>query len=403
MVAAADGEDDLARSMWLVTLAALLVVAGLVAVARRSIEAALVVAIPLAFAVGWTFLILFLLPIDVDFLTSALGAIVVAVCAGPALLATRNPGPGGVAADGRQAVAFGAVAFAGFLALTVCDIPALRDLGAAGAVTLPLCGLGFALALPATLTWADRRGGLRVPRTRAELAAAGRGLAGSVSAAVRTRCACRGPRGRRRPARGPESRPQGARGRDLAQVGRSRVNEGQDPFFDEDREREAQEARKAARPYSIAVGVVFLAVLLFAGINAVRNSGEAVLGPEQGRRIPLFAAPIATGEGGRGREHRSREGRQRQAPRLGLRHRRLAPRRPEDLRLLRPPAGDGRVVQARGAARAGPSWTPSSEFESGFPASSSSGSTSSTRRTTPARRSSSTGGGSRWRSTGTGR
>jgi hypothetical protein len=73
------------------------------------------------------------------------------------------------------------------------------------------------------------------------------------------------------------------------------VNERQDPVFDEDREREAQEARQAARPYSIAVGVVFLAVLLFAGINAVRNSGEAVLGPEKGRQIPLFAAPASTG------------------------------------------------------------------------------------------------------------
>jgi thiol-disulfide isomerase/thioredoxin len=73
------------------------------------------------------------------------------------------------------------------------------------------------------------------------------------------------------------------------------VNERGDPFYDEEREREAQEARKAARPYSIAIGVIFLGVLLFAGINAVRNSGEAVLGPEKGRRIPLFAAPTATG------------------------------------------------------------------------------------------------------------
>jgi predicted RND superfamily exporter protein len=186
VVTAADGEDDLARSMWLITLAALLVVAGLVAVARRSIEEALVAAIPLAFATGWTFLILFLLPIEVDFLTSALGAMVVAVCAGPTLLATRDRGPARVASDGRQAVAFGALAGAGLLALTVCDVPALRDLGAAGAVTLPLCGLGLAVSVPATLTWADRRGGLRVPRTRAELAAAGRGLAGSVRAAVRS-------------------------------------------------------------------------------------------------------------------------------------------------------------------------------------------------------------------------
>jgi hypothetical protein len=73
------------------------------------------------------------------------------------------------------------------------------------------------------------------------------------------------------------------------------VNEREDPYFDEDREREAEEARRAARPYSIAVGIVFLGVLLFAGINAVRNSGEAVLGPERGQQIPLFAAPISTG------------------------------------------------------------------------------------------------------------
>ena len=73
------------------------------------------------------------------------------------------------------------------------------------------------------------------------------------------------------------------------------MNERPDPHFDDDREREAEEARRAARPYSIAVGVVFLAVIVFAGVNAVRNSGDAVLGPEEGRRVPLFAAPTATG------------------------------------------------------------------------------------------------------------
>ena len=73
------------------------------------------------------------------------------------------------------------------------------------------------------------------------------------------------------------------------------MSERPDPFADEEREREAAEARRAARPYSIAVGIVFLGVILFAGINAVRNSGEAVLGPEKGRRMPLFAAPTSTG------------------------------------------------------------------------------------------------------------
>ena len=58
------------------------------------------------FAVGWTFLILFLLPIDVDFLTAALAAIVVAVCAGPAccLATARPPARDGVA---RPAAAAG--------------------------------------------------------------------------------------------------------------------------------------------------------------------------------------------------------------------------------------------------------------------------------------------------------
>ena len=44
----------------------------------------------------------------------------------------------------------------------------------------------MAVSLPATLVWADRRGGLRVPRTRAELRGAGRSFARSVGAAFRT-------------------------------------------------------------------------------------------------------------------------------------------------------------------------------------------------------------------------
>jgi predicted RND superfamily exporter protein len=198
VVTASAGEDDLATSMWLVTLLALVAVALAAAVLSRSLEAALVVAIPLSAAAGWVFLVLFLLPVDVDFLTAALGAIVVAICAGhavPAARGYRDARAAGLAAEvaveqlrerRARAVAFGAVTVGGFLALTVCDIPALRDLGLAGAVSLPLCGLGMAVSLPATLVWADRRGGLRVPRTRAELRGAGRSFARSVGAAFRT-------------------------------------------------------------------------------------------------------------------------------------------------------------------------------------------------------------------------
>jgi predicted RND superfamily exporter protein len=198
VVIATAGEDDLETSLWLVTLLALVAVGLLLAMLSRSIEAALLVTIPLALAVGWAFLVLFLLPVDVDFLTAALGAIVVAVCAGPAVPAARgyrDARDGGLGAElaaeqlrerrAGPALAFGAVALAGFLALIVCDIPALRDLGVAGAVSLPLCGLGMAVTLPAMLVWADRRGGLRVPRTRAELRAAGRSFGDSVRGALR--------------------------------------------------------------------------------------------------------------------------------------------------------------------------------------------------------------------------
>jgi predicted RND superfamily exporter protein len=208
VVAAAEGEGDLETSMWLVTLIALLVVTAVAGLASRSLEGGMVVAIPLALATGWTFLVLFLLPVDVDFLTAGLGAIVIAICAGPVALAVRAYAGGrreGGSAEAaiervresgkRPAVGFAAVAVAGFLALTVCDIPALRELGASAAVALPLAGLGLAAVLPATLVWVDRRGGLRVPRTRAELAAAGRALLETVRAGVRA-----GGRGARRTA-----------------------------------------------------------------------------------------------------------------------------------------------------------------------------------------------------------
>jgi predicted RND superfamily exporter protein len=191
VVSASDGESALARSMWLIAIIALLVVTVPIAVASRSIEGGLVLAIPLGLAVGWTFLILYALPIDVDFLSSALGAIVVAVCAGPtALFVRQHRAARDGALPGRTHLAsIGALAVAGFLALIVCDVPALRDLGAAGAVALPLSALGLAVTVPATLVWVERRGGLRVPRSRTELAAAGRSLAGSPRAALRATAA----------------------------------------------------------------------------------------------------------------------------------------------------------------------------------------------------------------------
>ena len=56
--------------------------------------------------------------------------------------------------------------------------------------------------------------------------------------------------------------------------------------FDPDREPEAGEASRAARPYSIVVGLVFLGVVIFAGINSLTNEGQAVRGLDEGKPLP---------------------------------------------------------------------------------------------------------------------
>ena len=73
------------------------------------------------------------------------------------------------------------------------------------------------------------------------------------------------------------------------------MSEDRDPLFDDPKEREAEQARGAARPYSIAVGVLFLGFILFAGYNSLTNDSPGPSGLQEGRRLPAFAAPSATG------------------------------------------------------------------------------------------------------------
>jgi hypothetical protein len=69
-----------------------------------------------------------------------------------------------------------------------------------------------------------------------------------------------------------------------------------DPVFEDDqKEREVEQARSAARPYSIAVGVLFLGFIVFAGINALSTDNPGPTGLQSGSRLPPFAAPSATG------------------------------------------------------------------------------------------------------------
>jgi len=56
-----------------------------------------------------------------------------------------------------------------------------------------------------------------------------------------------------------------------------------------------EDLKKAARPYSAVVGLLFLLAVLVAGVNSLSNSGRAVKGIDDWTPLPRFAAPSATG------------------------------------------------------------------------------------------------------------
>jgi hypothetical protein len=53
-----------------------------------------------------------------------------------------------------------------------------------------------------------------------------------------------------------------------------------------------REMQRAARPYVAVIGVLFLAAIVFAGINAISNKAPSL---QPGDALPKFAAPSATG------------------------------------------------------------------------------------------------------------
>ena len=63
-------------------------------------------------------------------------------------------------------------------------------------------------------------------------------------------------------------------------------------------EQEPRRPREPPRPggrYGWVVGVAFMIVVIVAGANALRNSGEGYRGVPPGERLPPFAAPLAVG------------------------------------------------------------------------------------------------------------
>ena len=163
---------------------ALTLLLGLVAVflvllaVRRRVRHALVPVLPIAFATGWSALVLFVLRIPLNPMSAALGALVIAIStefsvllsaryreerelAGSAAAAIRRT----YASTGAAVLASGTTAIAGFAALMASDIRMLRDFGIVTVVDLTVSLLGVMVVLPAALVWAEEHG----PFTLADL------------------------------------------------------------------------------------------------------------------------------------------------------------------------------------------------------------------------------------------
>ncbi|MEA2398449.1 MAG: uncharacterized protein QOK25_2005, partial [Thermoleophilaceae bacterium] len=156
---------------------ALTLLAGLAAVflvllaIRRRVSLAAVPLIPIAFATGWSALILFLIRIPLNPMSATLGALVIAISTEFSVLLSaryreeREAGQSPADAieltyrsTGAAVLASGATAIAGFGTLIVSDIQMLQDFGIVTVVDLTVSLLGVMVVLPAALVWAEEHG-----------------------------------------------------------------------------------------------------------------------------------------------------------------------------------------------------------------------------------------------------
>ena len=172
-VLAADADAKLSSEpRRLLTLVAGLAAVFLVLLAvRRRLSLALVPLIPIAFATGWSSLVLFLLRIPLNPMSVTLGALVIAITTEFSVLLSsryreeRDAGAGperalelAYSSTGAAVLASAATAIAGFAALMASDIRMLRDFGAATVCDLTVSLVGVLVVLPAALIWAERHG-----------------------------------------------------------------------------------------------------------------------------------------------------------------------------------------------------------------------------------------------------
>jgi hypothetical protein len=63
----------------------------------------------------------------------------------------------------------------------------------------------------------------------------------------------------------------------------------------DERSTDAEEAKRATRPYSVVVGVAFLIIIGVTTLNLLNNNSSGPGGLAAGSKLPSFAAPSATG------------------------------------------------------------------------------------------------------------
>jgi hydrophobe/amphiphile efflux-3 (HAE3) family protein len=154
----------------LLTLLAGLLAVGLVLTAVfRSLRRAVVPMIPIAFATGWSALILFLIGIPLNPMSATLGTLVIAISTEFSVLLAerfRQERAAGLAlhaalertyrSTGAAVLASGITAIVGFGVLVVSDITMLRDFGFVTIVDLSVSLGGVLLVLPAVLALSER-------------------------------------------------------------------------------------------------------------------------------------------------------------------------------------------------------------------------------------------------------
>jgi predicted RND superfamily exporter protein len=167
-VLAAEANDELSGSRYWLAAAGLAAVAAALLVAYRCFRRALVPLVPIALATGWSALVVWLVGIPLNPMSTTLGALVIAIATEFSVLLSarfeeeRDAGHSvgealrrTYARTGAAVAASGATAIAGFAVLIASDVAMLRDFGIVTVVDLGVALAGVMLVLPATLVWAE--------------------------------------------------------------------------------------------------------------------------------------------------------------------------------------------------------------------------------------------------------